>query len=601
MSRYQMLVRVLDGIRNEAAGTNLEKRYGVGSEVQEEIWQARARAYIHLYLKVMFGLYDFNERENFVTDGSQDGGIDGYYIDIQSRIVFLIQSKFRHSEVNFENKPISVEELLSMEIKRILSGSSEDEKGCPYNGKIKGLQRRISEVADIGRYKYKVVVLANMENISPDKLSRLADGLPCEVVNFSESYRILLYPVLSGVLYKANEISISVDLSNKNAGSKISYAVSAAGLDCQITVAFVPTIEIARVMSKYRNAILSYNPRNYLEFEGEKVNLAIRNCIMLETGNDFALLNNGITIVCDEIGINEFSGKQHKAQLFLKNPQIINGGQTAFTLSRIFDELSSDEERKVFDGKEVMIKAIAVESLDQGEAAIAGRVKLIEKISSATNSQTVVTTADRRSSDPIYFKIQSVLFDDFGLLYERKRGEFGDGVRNKYISAEQIVGRTQFARIYLAANGSINKALRKRVSYNDIKGDVDSDKPALERFVLGLHLFNMFKGQRISGGLQNQMLVLPKVHAGVFIASQMSGDLQQKAAEAKVYLERRWDAFVDYVAAVDPKFVRTTVYTSGDEKIIINELRTGRNIFNVAYVDLVYRYFQEQLQRRAPS
>jgi hypothetical protein len=170
------LARVLDGIRNEAKGTKFESRYAIGSVEIGEIWQARSRAYIHLYLKVMYGMADFDARENFVTDGTQDGGIDGYFIDVDSKAsVFLIQSKFRNTEENFETKPISLDDLLSMQIKRIVSGETSDEHGIRYNGKIIGLQRRIGEIPDLGRYTFQVILIANTANISKTELTRLAD------------------------------------------------------------------------------------------------------------------------------------------------------------------------------------------------------------------------------------------------------------------------------------------------------------------------------------------------------------------------------------------------------------------------------------------
>ena len=134
-----MLVRVLDGVREEAKGTKHEARYAVGSTDATDIWQARSRAYIHLYLQVMFGIKDFTEREAFVTDEGRDGGIDGYFIDASARLVYILQSKFRHTEENFESKPIELTELLSMQIKRVLGGEDKDEQGFEFNGKIKGL------------------------------------------------------------------------------------------------------------------------------------------------------------------------------------------------------------------------------------------------------------------------------------------------------------------------------------------------------------------------------------------------------------------------------------------------------------------------------
>lgn len=327
-----MLVRVLDGIREEARGTKYEAVYGVGSVETSDIWSARSRAYIHLYLQVMFGIRDFGEREAHVTDGGRDGGIDGYFIDTSARVVYILQSKFRNTEGNFEAKPIELEELLAMQIKGVLGGDDKDNQGFEFNGKIKGFQRKLNEIHDIGRYSYKVVILANLKKVSVDALRKLTDNTEADVVDYTRAYSLLLFPVLSGTLFKATGLGITIDLSNKSTGSKIGYTVSTEDVDCEITVVFAPTIEIARIMSTYKNSILTFNPRSYLEFQGEKVNAAIRDSILATSGNDFALLNNGITIICDESGINEQSGRKNKAQLFLLNPQIINGGQTAYTL-----------------------------------------------------------------------------------------------------------------------------------------------------------------------------------------------------------------------------------------------------------------------------
>jgi molybdopterin converting factor small subunit len=319
MSRYNMRVRVLDGIRREATGTEYAKYYALESSSVEGVWQARSRAYIHLFLMVMFGLDQFIERETFVTDGGGDGGIDGFYIDRESRVIFLMQSKFRNSEDNFENKPITLTELLSMEVRRIVGGEQTNTAGETYNNQILRMQALIADIADIGRYKYNIVILANIIKVSDDALRKISDGYSVSIFPFSRAYEELLFPVLQGTLFKATGLSVALDLSNKSAGTKISYNVSVEGFDCDITVVFVPTIEIARIMSKYKNSILRFNPRSYLEFDGERVNAAIRESIVSRNGNAFALLNNGITIICDKSEINEQSGRKHRAQLYLTN------------------------------------------------------------------------------------------------------------------------------------------------------------------------------------------------------------------------------------------------------------------------------------------
>jgi hypothetical protein len=222
MSKYSMLLNILDQIREEAKSTPFTARYVNATTDPEQISQERVRAFIHLYLKVSFGLLNFVEREHFITDGSYDGGIDGYFINTEQRIVYFMQSKFRTTESNFTSKQIALEEQLAMDLTRILEGHEQDENGNKYNGKIIGLQREIRSIEDIARYKYRVIILANIEVPSPSKFSRLVGGFPYEVVDYEECYNLLVFPVVSGTYFNASDLKIHLDLSNKNAGSKIS-------------------------------------------------------------------------------------------------------------------------------------------------------------------------------------------------------------------------------------------------------------------------------------------------------------------------------------------------------------------------------------------
>ncbi|MGL6363773.1 hypothetical protein ACSZM1_18010 [Aeromonas veronii] len=133
-----------------------------------------------------------------------------------------------------------------MDISRILEGEENDEHGNTYNGKIKQLQREISNISDIARYKYQVVILANLKGYSVHQLKRLTDGYPVDVFDYEKTYNGLLFPVLTGNYFTASDIIIPIDLSNKSSGSKISYSVETKYSECEITVLFVPAIEIAK-------------------------------------------------------------------------------------------------------------------------------------------------------------------------------------------------------------------------------------------------------------------------------------------------------------------------------------------------------------------
>lgn len=460
-AKYQVLVDILDKLRQEVkVGAPLFNKYNPDESNVEYVNQARARAYIHLYLKVSFGLLEFNEREAFITDASYDGGIDGYYINKENKTIYFIQSKFRINEKNFENKEIGLDEILVMDINRILNGETKDENGNNYNGKILQLQRDIRELDNIARYSYKVIILANLNGWTDSKLRQLTGGFATEVFNYEKTYDKLIFPIISGTFYNATDLNINIDLSNKNAGSKISYTVLTKKGECEITVLFVPTIEIGRIMYKYKNSVLKYNPRSYLDLEGKKVNNAITETIVNKETNEFALFNNGITMLSDETLINEKIGQKNKAQLVVRNPQIINGGQTSYTLSRIYHNHKDTDVEHVFQNKEVLLKIITLLDNKNDEKS---KVELIEEISTATNQQTPVINADRFANEAIHMEIQKVLFDRYGLLYERKRGEFADGLFNNYIAEGQIIERNLFFRMYFSANGHVEKGKQKKL------------------------------------------------------------------------------------------------------------------------------------------
>jgi hypothetical protein len=448
MSKYGTLINILDQVRFEAPKEYVKYR-PIKTDL-EKVNQARSRALIHLYLKVSFGLLDFIDREKIITDGSYDGGIDAYFIDNKNKKIYFIQSKFRTTSKNFEEKEITFEELLKMDTDRIVDGENKDEDGNEYNGKIKQLARELTGIEDIGRYQYEVIILANVKPLKASQARRLTNGFPVQVFDNIRVYKDLVFPVITGTYYNYSQLHISLNLTNKNSSSaRISYNVKTEYKNCDITVVFVPTEEIARILYKYKNSILKFNPRCYLEMQANSVNKEIYNTIKLKKTNEFALFNNGITMLSDDTSFNERIGQKDKAQIIISNPQIINGGQTAFTLSRIFEEVTQGkEDQKIFTNKEVLLKIITFgesESKDQDK-----KLHLIEDISKATNQQNQVSDADRRSNDKIQIDLQNKIFDKYGYYYERKKGEFSDGIKNRYIDRNLILDRELFLRLAMA-------------------------------------------------------------------------------------------------------------------------------------------------------
>jgi hypothetical protein len=444
-----------------------------------------------------------------------------------------------------------------MDVTRVLEGHLEDESGNAYNGKIRQLQREVSSIDDIARYKYMVILLANV-SAPASKLSRVVGGLPCEVLDYEKCYDQLVFPVISGTYFNAADLIVHLDLSNKSAGSKISYTVDTRFGECEITVLFVPTLEIAETFHRYKNSILRFNPRSYLELEGAKVNEAIRNTILFQGKNEFALYNNGITMLSDETNLNERIGQRNKARLNVRNPQIINGGQTAYTLSRIYEEQPAANREATFEGKEVLLKVITLTS--GSEARDDDKVRLIEAISAATNLQTAVITADRYSNEAVNLRLQKVMFDRYGLLFERKRGEFQDGLRNGYVKGAQIVERNLFFRIMFAANGDLKRAIQKKLFARLSKsGWAVPTQNQLDRFYFAYLCFHLL-GPRQTRYDQASKEIYAKLY--VMTSQYMPTDIKnfQSVADSQIKPFRaEWDRFVGLHETNNTQFIRMSI------------------------------------------
>ena len=453
---YKTLCKVLDTLRKEAPSSS--KAYHPPGSNNDALIQARSRALLHLFLKARFGLTRFEDREKLVTDGQHDGGIDAYYIDRREKLIYVLQSKFRATAENFVSSNMSSSDLLKMDVSRILHGEKKDESGNLYNEKIRnGLQRAAQKLTDVGSYTWRVLLLGNSKKFTQGDLKKLVSGYLVDQFPHERIYRELLFPVINGTYFTDPNLTIEISLANLKGDTHLDYDVRAQSLRSNVKLLFVPTREIGRIMETYKNSILRFNPRSFLELDKNPVNKQIEQSIKNESANEFALYNNGITMVADQTSISSDTAKQGTAQVFLRNPQLINGGQTAYTLGRIYEECRSKNDYKVFKGKEVLLRVITFVSAS-GAIASPAKFKLIADISKASNSQTKVEESDRRSNDEIQISLQSEFFDRYGLYYERKKGEFADGIKSGYLDQKYMVNREKLVRVSLATEYRVNQA-----------------------------------------------------------------------------------------------------------------------------------------------
>lgn len=575
--KYETLLNTLDRICEEAPDQFTS--YKADKSDINSLNQARSKAFIHLYLKVKCGMASFLERHDFITDGTQDGGVDAYYIDKENKKIYLIQSKFKATESKFEKSKITANDLIRMEVKRILKGEENDSRGTPFSSKIKKFQSEWSKISDQAYYEYRVIFLGNLENYSDEQVKRIIDNSNYEVFDFKRTYKELVFPLCSGTYYDPKEIRITIDLEKKEQ-STLKQQISTKLGEFPIRVIFVPTKEIGRIMSQYKNAILKYNPRNFLSLSSNKVNRKIMESITKSSSNDFAIFNNGITIIADSFEITESTGTKNVGQIIMLNPQMINGGQTAYVLSRIYD-LQKDNDFSVFEGKEVMLKVIILTSEKELN------IEFIEQISNATNQQTRVEEADRRSNDKIQLYIEEKLYDAFGHFYERKKGEFFNGIDRKYIDKNLVLNRYSFLKAYLAWQGDAANARRsgsetlfKEKRFKDIMKNPADYKKMFFAYKVLTSIESLEKDRKHKFGQSmkyGKMAIIAA--AGTFTVDEDKIDvtnIDDMANDILLKIESTWNDFLSYIKeqpANDP-------YAFDDGTLDLDVYYKGRTVNN---------------------
>ena len=77
------------------------------------------------------------------------------------------------------------------------------------------MQNAISQIPDIGRWKYEVAILANVPGqVSPSQLKKLTGGYPAILYNHNRVYQELVFPVVQGTYYNPSELRLTINLSN---------------------------------------------------------------------------------------------------------------------------------------------------------------------------------------------------------------------------------------------------------------------------------------------------------------------------------------------------------------------------------------------------
>jgi len=202
-----------------------------------------------------------------------------------------------------------------------------------------------------------------------------------------------------------------------NQDEALDYIEVADELDFKSYLTVLSGNFLVNIYRDYSSRLLEKNIRAFLDFKVGKdnVNSGMKKTIV-EAPHKFVAFNNGLTITCNNVIIEEIDGK-HKITGF-DDFQIVNGGQT--TASIYFTSVQKNDVSQVKVMAKVNMVASHNEEFD----------RFVADISNYSNAQNKVNKVDLKSNEPVLQKIKALsntISTPFGnkWFYEKSRGELG--------------------------------------------------------------------------------------------------------------------------------------------------------------------------------
>jgi len=323
-------------------------------------------------------------------------------------LTFKYTDDFEKSKKNYPETEI---DQFILTIDSIISGNLDKKT---INEAVWDKYQEIRNLASNGKIEFKVFVVSN-------KLPPVAHA-KLKLENAISKYRIVEKPV-----YIDQEKLVSIILENKSEAvngsirfiDKQYFEKSDGSIKTVIgAVAASDLINLIKLDNENINEnIFNENVRVYKP--KHRVNEAIIETASSENNYQFFYLNNGITILCENV---EYAPNTRSPIVELANFQIINGGQTSHSLFEVFKKTPDK-----IDSLEVMIRICEAKKDNP----------INERISETSNNQIPVGSRDLHSNDLIQRKLEDE-FETLGYYFERKPNKYSDKPQDKVLNNELL-------------------------------------------------------------------------------------------------------------------------------------------------------------------
>lgn len=415
-------------------------------------------AFMYWFYSILFDVELEDVPSDEVVDGAGERQIDMFRLEIddskQSVNIHLIQVK---NTSGFSANTVS---LIKAGLEFIFFSPRDTYRATPNEKLLEKIENARQAIRQYGNNSVNVncyfVTLGDENDISTEALEN-RDSILREFRDSS------IFGSFGFHFVGANEID-RINNLRRNKGREINATIpivydanrasivefETAGVRSVLcTVAGVDLAKLAQ--TEPRDAIFDTNVRGNLGLGGQVNKSIYTSATDGPTSEHFWFMNNGITMVCDRLSLVR---DPDEPSVKVENVQIINGCQTTSSLRSAF------EDGKLSEHVKVQVKLY--ESKDQ---------QFVENVVIATNNQNSIGSRDLHANDEVQQLIQRKIEEEFGLFYERKRGE----AKSASVTKSDVVNLEKAGQAYLAIfknQPTVSRAQKYKIYSQDLYEEV---------------------------------------------------------------------------------------------------------------------------------
>lgn len=382
--------------------------------------------------------------------GNNDYGIDGYYIDKESKNLYLYQFKWSD---NYELFKETYKRLIKDGIERVFGDPLTD---TLINKVVPKLKLELQEYKDLINKVYICFVF----NGEPEKAegSRVLESLREELESkkhFIDSYFnnneiTLTIQYISNETKKVNQTSRTKKTFQYDISFK-AQSIKKASNNEMLYLGFISLYDLYRMFVDMKQRLFEKNIRAGLEADlapNQAIKKSLKDIIVNKKVSPeyFTFHHNGVTLFAEKLETENGTTK-------IVEPRVLNGAQTITTLSRYIEEL---QKLPNFSEYENVLKQIEV----IGKIITTCPQEFVTQVTISNNKQNPVESWNLRANDLIQLEFDDKFRSD-GIFYERQENSFANlrdsDLEELGIEHHKEIKIKKLAQTFLAIQGEIDK------------------------------------------------------------------------------------------------------------------------------------------------